>query len=634
MQRRMTRLTVIGSLGIALALPFCAMADQARDATAATPQGRSVIRGVVMSADETPRPIRRAVVTLGGTVPNGRSVVTGDDGAFEFAGLPAGQFTVTATKAASLPAAFGAMRPGRQGTPIVLADGQVMSIRLTMSRGAVVSGTLRDADGQPVAGAGVAVVDAHSVGGFERAFSSAGFVTTDDRGLYRVFGLAPSEYVIVAVQEAAGLGEIGRRTAAESERLLAELQQRRARPPGAADAAPAPPPLPPSFSFAPTYFPGTPRLRDASRVRVVAGEIREGVDFVAGAVPVARISGVVAGDVRNFAAVRLVVILDGMRLPVGNGTTPVLSQAPDAQGRFSYSNVAPGRYRIMARATRGDAEPAPASGAGGGSSSGMGSGNPALPAGSDLLFAVADVDILGQDISGLALTLQPGSTMAGRVRFDGETPVPPNAFTSLRLGVSPPDGTYSSNMAGTTIGNTFIGASAVSVGADGTFEIRNIGPGVVALSSPLPATISSTWWLRSAIADGVDLLDAPFEIQLGVDLRDVTITLSDRRTELSGTLQTPTGQPAPEYFIVVFPAAPDLRRAGSRRIKAVRPTTTGRFVVPDLPAGEYLLGATLDVMPNEWNDPAFLERLAPSGVRVTLGEGEKKVQDIRIAGGS
>jgi hypothetical protein len=36
-------------------------------------------------------------------------------------------------------------------------------------------------------------------------------------------------------------------------------------------------------------------------------------------------------------------------------------------------------------------------------------------------------------------------------------------------------------------------------------------------------------------------------------------------------------------------------------------------------------------MPNEWNDPKFLERVAPGGVRVALGEGEKKVQDLRIA---
>jgi hypothetical protein len=319
--------------------------------------------------------------------------------------------------------------------------------------------------------------------------------------------------------------------------------------------------------------------------------------------------------------------LDGVRQPPGGGTTPVLSQPPDAQGRFFYSNVAPGRYRIVARAIRGDAEPAKLPTGAGMSSSG-GSPPPAPPG--ESLFALADVEVSGSDVT-LALTLQPGVTMTGRVRFEGDLPPPPKALESLRIGLSPPGGTYSSSAGATTITNTYGGAAATTVRADGTFELRNVGPGVVAVSMPLPAAVSANWWVRSAMAGGVDLLDAPFEVVLGADYRDVVVTLSDKRTELSGTLQTPTGQPAPEYFIIVFPESQTLRVPGSRRIQAVRPSTDGRFVIPNLPGGDYLLAALVDVMPNEWNDPKFLERVAPGGVRVALGEGEKKVQDLRIA---
>jgi hypothetical protein len=41
-----------------------------------------------------------------------------------------------------------------------------------------------------------------------------------------------------------------------------------------------------------------------------------------------------------------------------------------------------------------------------------------------------------------------------------------------------------------------------------------------------------------------------------------------------------------------------------------------------------------DVEPGEWYDPEFLSELAGAAMRVTLGVGEKKTQDIRIAGGS
>ena len=47
-------------------------------------------------------------------------------------------------------------------------------------------------------------------------------------------------------------------------------------------------------------------------------------------------------------------------------------------------------------------------------------------------------------------------------------------------------------------------------------------------------------------------------------------------------------------------------------------------------AGDYLLVALTDVEPNEWQKPEFLAEIAPGGVKVTIGEGEKKVQDLRI----
>jgi hypothetical protein len=469
------------------------------------------------------------------------------------------------------------------------------------------------------------VIDVLDPTGFDRAYRTAESVTTDDRGAYRVYGLAQSEYVVAAVPEATGTGEIGRRGPAGTDRLLAELGQR-GRP--IAATPPPPRPLPSSFTFAPTYLPGTPLLREATRLRLQPGDAREAVDFTVEAVPVARINGTVTGDVGNLAVVRLALVLDGIRLPLAPGTTPVLTQPPDADGRFSYSNAAPGRYRILARANRNDTAPAPVS-SGRGMSTGRGSANPAVPHG-ELLFAMADVDIRGQDTT-IALTLQPGGLIAGRVRFEGETPVPPDAMSLIRVSVSPPDGTYSSSSAGTTITNTFTGGAAAQVSPDGTFEVRNIGPGLVSFWSPLPESITSKWWLRSAMAGGVDLLDAPFEMRLGVDLRDVVVTLSDRRTELSGTLQTPAGEAAPAYFILVFPADPALRVPRSRRIQVVRPSTAGQFVARDLPPGEYVVAAMTDVMPSEWNDPRFLEQVALAGVKVTLRDGEKTVQDLQIA---
>ena len=106
--------------------------------------------------------------------------------------------------------------------------------------------------------------------------------------------------------------------------------------------------------------------------------------------------------------------------------------------------------------------------------------------------------------------------------------------------------------------------------------------------------------------------------------------MTDRVSETAGTIQDSAGQAAPEYFIVAFPSDRALWAWNSRRIQQARPGRDGRFSFRNLPAGEYLIGAVTDVEQNEWFEPAFLEQLLNASVKVTLAEGERKVQHIRL----
>jgi hypothetical protein len=141
----------------------------------------------------------------------------------------------------------------------------------------------------------------------------------------------------------------------------------------------------------------------------------------------------------------------------------------------------------------------------------------------------------------------------------------------------------------------------------------------------------SSWWFRSAIAGGKDLLDAPIEINPGTIVKDAVLTLTDRHSQLSGKLQTGTGQPAPEYVVIVFPSDSTLWPTAARRMQSARPSTDGAFSFGDLPAGDYVLAAVTDVEPDEWKKPAFLNDMAAKGVKVSLGVGEKKIQDLQLA---
>ena len=132
--------------------------------------------------------------------------------------------------------------------------------------------------------------------------------------------------------------------------------------------------------------------------------------------------------------------------------------------------------------------------------------------------------------------------------------------------------------------------------------------------------------------EGVDVLDAPVVVRGSVAVPEVVITLTDSRSEVSGVLQGPDGRALADDTIIVFAADPQFWTPRSRRAQATRPATDGSFSVRDLPAGEYVIAAVADVEPGQWRDPQFLAELAPYGIRFSLADGEKKVQNIRIGG--
>jgi uncharacterized protein (DUF2141 family) len=609
---------------------FPAFAQQPRD-TGVAVTGTGVITGVVLS-DDTTAPVRRALVTISGTgMPSSRTAITDDNGRFTIGQLPAGRFAIAVKKAAYLPGAYGAARPGRPGTALSLAAGQRAEITLKVARAAVLAGVIRDQQGDPVAGVQVAALKIPASGAIGNLFSSSDIATTDDRGAYRLFGLLPGEFVVAAVPRVTGAGAIGNRSTAEMDATLAALQRRSGRGGPAPPANTAPPVLPPpgqSFSYAPTYYPGSVTFSGATRLRLVPGDERTGIDFVVAPVVTASLEGAVTGAGDALAGVQLAIQPDGPRVPASFSSYPVLTQRPGETSQFRYTNLAPGRYKIMARLSPRDrtATPRPAGIAGAGFASG--GGQPS--ASPDTLYAVAEVDVSGTDVNGVVLSLQPGATLSGKVVFNATSAKPPEDLSRIRLTVSPPGGTYMSSTGGTVVGNTFNAVTPAAIRADGTFTAAGIAPGSYQVRVTLPADVGQTWSLQSAMLRGQDLLDVPLDIVQGGELAEAVLTFSDRRSELTGTLQTSTGSPAPEYFVVVFSADRVFWTPQSRRLKTARPGTDGQFTVTDLPAGDYLIAALTDVDPDEWQNPSFLEQLVPGAIKVSIAPGGRVTQDIRV----
>ena len=368
-----------------------------------------------------------------------------------------------------------------------------------------------------------------------------------------------------------------------------------------------------STGYAPVYYPGTTSSAEAGTIALGVGEEKPGLDFQFQRVPVARVEGLVVNPTgQPLQNIQVSIVNAAGSLPGvdTNGTRAA------AEGRFRLSNVAPGQYTLIAQGMQ---NPPP----------GPPPPNPAqprapVPRAEPLRFwAMTTVSVDGRNLSNVVLTLQPGMTVAGRVLFEGTTQQPPADFSRVRVNLSPMD--VSSGVA-----RAFSSSASGRVDANGRFTIAGVLPGKYRLTASGGGT---GWFLEGSTIDGQNTLDFPAEVKPGQSVTGAVVTFTDRQAELSGTITNERGQPAPDYTVVVYPADTRYWVSNSMRIRTTRPATDGRFVFTGLPPGEYRLAPVFDVEPGSWYDPAFLQQLDAGAVRVQMGDGEKKVQSLRISTG-
>ncbi|HEX5215613.1 MAG TPA: carboxypeptidase-like regulatory domain-containing protein, partial [Vicinamibacterales bacterium] len=471
-------------------------APQVRDGRMPPPAKPATISGVVVTDGDKPQPVRRAVVTLkgDGLRPN-RGAITDDQGRFTIGNLPAGRFTLMAARGGFVTSSYGAKRPGRPGTAVAVAEGQRLdSLVLTLWRGAVIAGTLRDDSGAPVDGIAVSVTAARATGSPGILTLSNTSVTTNDLGEYRVFGLEPGAYYVSATPAAAG--SLPRIALAERDVDLAFEALRKRQAAGAASTPPPPPaPLPPAFDYSAIYYPGTPSATQAAAITVAAGEERTGVDFSLMRVPTYVVEGVVTtADGRPAAGATVQVVAP--RPPGAFATLGplVFNATAGADGAFRFTQVTPGDYQLVARAAA-QAPPPPTPGI-------------VTPGPQGVqLWGASDIAVT-TDVRGVGLVVTPGLTLNGVMRFDGASP-PLKDFARLRVTALPP---YLMTLRPGTSINAIAFAPAVPVKPDGTFQIASMPPGTFRFNLVSPELEASPWRLQSATVGDRDLLDSDFQV--------------------------------------------------------------------------------------------------------------------------
>lgn len=564
---------------------------QVRDArVAGDPKNPGSVSGVVLAADGSNRPIPRARVMLR-PLESRQDFATLSDpsGRFVFSRVPAGRYTMTVTKSAYLPSHYGTgegvLPPG---LPVTVEEGKPAGgLTLRLVRGGVITGRVIDEHGLPVVGARIQVLQPFGDDRRLLPIVITGAPITDDHGVYRIYGLQAGSYA-VAAQTGAGSG-------LPSIQMIGDLRHA------------SNPDRP--VTYAPMYYPGSPLAFEASLVEVTAGGETPGIDIPTRLVPSSRIDGSVVtadGQAVGFVQIQLLPRPPAQLQQAGRSTGGRTS-GDGRQQEFTIADVVPGRYTLIARAVD-RSSPAPSATV------------------NALLWAQQDLDVMGDDIAGVSLALRPAVPLAGRVIFEGTTADAIPDSRTLRVTLVP-----SGAAAVTTV------QIPAQVDDTGHFVVSNVVPGRYTLSVSALSLVGTSppgiWTLASAMAAGRDLLDYPLDVQPGQTTPEVVLTYTNQTSELSGRLLDAAGRPIRTMSILLFGTDRAVWSRESRRVRApIRPADDGSFRFLNLPPGEYFLGVMTEVDPKQAGDPALLDQLAPAAIRLTIAPGEKKTQDIRIAG--
>ena len=275
--------------------------------------------------------------------------VTDEDGNYRLNDLPPGHYQIQPIAPAYV---------SGQGKNLILAEGErVDGIDFSIVRGAVVTGKVTHSDGRPVIDEAVYLVAAEQTNQRGPQFAGSSAFQTDDRGVYRMFGISPGRYKVCI---------------------------------GVPDDAYFPMRNRPVFER--VYYPSVVQFDEAKVVELSEGSEATNIDITVGQ------------SMQNFAASGIVVDSETNR-PIPNvrvalqrvveaNSAPFIgaSSGSNSRGEFRVENITPGKYSIFLM-------PQPDS---------------------EIRVDPVRFEIVDQDVAGLILKTKKGAVLSGYVVLDGK----------------------------------------------------------------------------------------------------------------------------------------------------------------------------------------------------------------------
>lgn len=411
------------------------------------------------------------------------------------------------------------------------------SVTLTLVRGGVIAGTVLNASGEPVVQIGVRAVMIRDTNGKPiPSFPFQAQRSTDDRGMYRLYGLMAGTYVVFT----GGRGGF----------------------------------LTTSYPYdgeAPTYAPSA-TVDSAAEITVRPGEETKGVDIRYRAQPGHTVSGRVLGpfdpQAPNITTINIIQRIESV--PVQTAT---IFQQPNGTG-FSAAGIADGEYDIIAQYS--------------------------TPQGGFLTTEPRHIVVKGADVTGLEIVLKPLGSVEGRVVLvksqlpeckDKRQPIFSETLINVRRDDKPNEKAQPS-----LIG--FMGSQGIPI-KTGEFRLRNLAPGnykvgtrffarywylrSISIDNAFEPTLSKSASAKRTI----DVARNGVSLKFGEQLKDVTVTLAEGAGSLRGQVTRNEGQSFPPKTQVHLVPAEKENADDVLRYFAAPVQPDGTFALNNLPPGRY-----------------------------------------------
>jgi len=485
---------------------------------------RGTISGKVVNESGQPMAGASAFVRAMGSG-SGRTMTTDAEGQFQANNLEPGLYTVGANAPAYISAPFD------PNFPTLYRIGDTVNLQLV--RGGVITGTVTNALGEPVIAVRVRVIMVRNAKGQPPGPLYFGSMEqpTDDRGVYRIYGLSPGTYIV-----SAGGTNI-------SQPFMFN----------------------PYDTDVPTYAPSSTR-DDAAEVSVRAGE-ESNVDIRYRTEAGHSVSGTVKVSGTNTGASVTLVPVGGVIMPAG--TT---FQGPGARG-FSFNGVSDGEYDLFAQEFVTSQAP---------SMSVM------------MLSEPKRITVKGANVGGIELIPRPLANVSGRLVLE-PSKLPecqgkrPPLFAETLIYLRRPEKDSDSP----AFQRNFGGLG--SPDASGTFVLRNLSPGKYQFElrfyarywylqsvtmGAAPATTAKAQTSRTNAAATWTM------VKQGDQLKDLTITLAEGAASVRGKL-TSTESPSAAVLYLI-PSEPD-KADDVLRFFVTDIVADGTFALNNLPPGRYWL---------------------------------------------